>query len=105
MASSSDIPRSIRFTRICSTVVMMLAPPGEPMASHGAPPRSTRMLTYMHERIPGSQLEILPGLTGNQVLSRNSAASVRNGEIETKSTPAALVSLSVVFAARITASL
>src|SRR5439155_22916189 len=41
IASGSDIPRSIRFTRICSTVVMIDAPPGEPTAMNGLPFRST----------------------------------------------------------------
>ena len=40
-ASGSDIPKSRRLTRICSTVVMIVAPPGEPSARNGLPLRST----------------------------------------------------------------
>jgi len=36
-------------TRICSTVVMIVEPPGEPMVNAGAPSRST-MVGLMLER-------------------------------------------------------
>ena len=39
-ASGSDMPRSMRLTRICSTVVMMVEPPGDPSASNGWPWRA-----------------------------------------------------------------
>ena len=38
IASGSVLPRSSRSTRICSTVVMIVEPPGEPSASSGSPP-------------------------------------------------------------------
>ena len=41
IASSRVMPRSIRLTSICSTVVMMVAPPGEPSARNGLPSWST----------------------------------------------------------------
>src|SRR5260370_707250 len=41
IACGSVMPKSMRFTRICSTVVMIDAPPGEPIASHGVPDLST----------------------------------------------------------------
>ena len=41
IASGSVMPRSRRFMRICRTVVMIVAPPGEPVARNGLPPRST----------------------------------------------------------------
>ena len=40
-ACGSVMPRSSRSTRICSTVVMIVAPPGEPSASSGLPSSST----------------------------------------------------------------
>ena len=41
IACSIVIPRSIRSKSICSTVVMIVEPPGEPSARNGLPPRST----------------------------------------------------------------
>ena len=40
-ASGRVMPRSIRLTRVCSTVVMIVAPPGEPTAYAGLPSLST----------------------------------------------------------------
>ena len=37
MAAGSDIPRSMWLTRICRTVVMIVAPPGEPTAKSNRP--------------------------------------------------------------------
>ncbi|MNW51332.1 hypothetical protein D3C74_288160 [compost metagenome] len=55
MASLMSMPRSMRFTRVCSTVVMMVEPPGEPMASTGSPSCRT-MVGAIEERgrLPGS---------------------------------------------------
>ena len=41
IASGSGVPRSTRSSRICSTVVMIVAPPGEPSASTGLRPAVT----------------------------------------------------------------
>ena len=41
IASSIVMPRSIRLTSICRTVVMIVEPPGVPSASHGLPFLST----------------------------------------------------------------
>ena len=41
IACSMVIPRSIRLKSICSTVVMIVEPPGEPSARNGLPSRST----------------------------------------------------------------
>ena len=41
IACSMLIPRSNRLNSICSTVVMIVAPPGEPSARTGLPLRST----------------------------------------------------------------
>ena len=40
-ASGSGMPSSRRLTSICSTVVMIVAPPGDPSARNGSPSRST----------------------------------------------------------------
>ena len=49
MACSSVIPRSMRLNSICSTVVMIVEPPGEPSASQGSPSLST-MVGEIEER-------------------------------------------------------
>ena len=41
IACSRVIPRSMRLNSICSTVVMIVEPPGEPRASQGSPSLST----------------------------------------------------------------
>ncbi len=40
-ASAGFMPKSIMLTSTCSVVVMMRAPPGEPVASQGLPSFST----------------------------------------------------------------
>ncbi len=41
IASGNDIPKSMSLTRICSTVVMIVEPPGEPTAKSNVPSFST----------------------------------------------------------------
>ncbi len=54
IASGSVMPRSIRLTRVCSTVVMMVEPPGEPRASIGRPCLSTIVGDIeLRGRLPG----------------------------------------------------
>ena len=54
-ASGSVSPRSTRLTRVCSTVVMMVEPPGEPRASTGSPRRVTMVgAIELRGRLPGS---------------------------------------------------
>ncbi len=55
IASEISMPRSTRLTRVCSTVVMIVEPPGEPTASTGLRSLST-MVGAMEERgrLPGS---------------------------------------------------
>ena len=54
MACWIVIPRSMRLTSICSTVVMIVEPPGEPRASQGSSSFST-MVGDIDERgrLPG----------------------------------------------------
>ncbi len=42
-ASAGFMPKSITLTTVCSTVVMMRAPPGLPVTSTGLPSLSTRV--------------------------------------------------------------
>ena len=62
-ASGSVIPKSSRLSRICATVVMIDAPPGEPSARKGRPLRRT-MVGAIDERgrLPPSTL-LAPVLT------------------------------------------
>lgn len=47
--------KSIRLMSVCRTVVMMVAPPGDPTASQGAPLRSTIVgLMLDRGRLPGA---------------------------------------------------
>jgi hypothetical protein len=50
-----DTPKSIRLIRICSAVVMIEAPPGEPIARKGLPSRSTIVGDLLDRgRLPGA---------------------------------------------------
>jgi hypothetical protein len=54
IACSMVMPRSIRLTSICSTVVMIVEPPGEPRARNGLPSLSTIVgLIDERGRLPG----------------------------------------------------
>ena len=54
IASWTVMPRSIRLTSICRTVVMIVEPPGEPSARHGLPFFSTIVgAIELRGRLPG----------------------------------------------------
>ncbi len=54
IAPATPIRRSIRLTSICSTVVMIVEPPGEPSAMKGLPSLSTIVgLIDERGRLPG----------------------------------------------------
>ena len=55
IASGSVAPRSSRSTRICSTVVMIIDPPGDPSARNGlAVPSTIVGLIELRGRLPPS---------------------------------------------------
>src|SRR6478672_4192638 len=55
IALGKDMPKSIRLMRICSAVVMIEAPPGEPIARKGLPSRSTIVGDMLDRgRLPGA---------------------------------------------------
>ena len=74
IASGSVMPKSRRLTRICATVVMIEAPPGEPSARNGVPLRRT-IVGAIDERgrLPPSTLfapVLTPPGTAGSVLGR-----------------------------------
>ena len=79
-ASGSVMPKSRRLTRICATVVMIDAPPGEPSARKGRPLRRT-MVGAIDERgrLPPSTLfaPVLtpPGTAGSVLVVRLKSVS------------------------------
>ena len=76
-------PRSRCSTRIWSTVVMMVAPPGEPMASTGRPSRNTMVgLIEERGRLPGA------GRLGSGTPA-NSGVGVEVGQLVVEQEPVA----------------
>ena len=60
-ASGSVIPKSSRLTSICRTVVMIVAPPGEPSTRNGLPALSTIVgLIELRGRFPPSTWFAVP---------------------------------------------